>query len=400
MQLYLAKKNQTFDMLQPLHIWLGFLTKCELKQKLGEPATLNIELVRTANVLLELLRDTDDLALRLIDSESNLDIAFIRQEDSQVDTESGSSFQFVSYIKSLKYKLPHYSTNQALTGSNANLITALTTDFVWQNAGIDATLAYNSGSKNNLEILNELCKKAGWSYREDGFEGVYVSNPITQNTEWRILPKVLFGDFKSKPVTLFLNNWHSYDLTNPIIIDEPKRKNKVRSYKYNKIIGTLSGSGSSGSSLFLGGGIQTNSLYPIQSINNGQNVGEGYINDQTQTVEDYDTISIPIWSGATTQDLYNLAVVELEKRKKQYLYEFSVMSRTFVKAGEKVKIDFVSETLPLSFEATVRESMFDFATGFGKLQISEEPTIQTLGKTSWQVQQGLDIIKEQQTSPQ
>lgn len=400
MQLYLCKKNNTFDIIQPLNIWSGALLKLELKQKLGEPATLSLDITRMAGELLSLLRDTDDLCLRLIDQKSNLDLAFVRQEDSQVDTETGSSFQFVSYIRMLKNKKPAYNVNQSITGSAYTNIGNLTKDFFWSLIGDDKEINYNSGSKNNLEILNELCKKNGWSYREDGFIGGYTPNLITQSMEWKVLPSILIGDFKVKEPTIGINNWHNYNTTNPIILDEPKRRNKVKSYKYNKIIGTLSGSGSSGSSLQLTGFILTNSLYPVQSILNGQNEYEGYINDTTQTVEDYDTINIPIWNEATVQDLYNLALVEIIKRKKQYLYEIDCLSQTFVKAGEKVKVDYVSETLPLSFEATVRESLFDFATGYCKLKISEDPTIHTLGQTSWQIQQGLDIIKEQQTTPQ
>jgi hypothetical protein len=397
-QLYLAKKNKTFDVLQPLNLWIGGLLKCELKQKLGEPAVLNLVVNRNLGDLWLALRDTDDIAIRLIDSTSNLDIAFIKQEDSQVDTETGSSFQFVSFIKAIKNKKPYYDLNQAISGFVFGYITNLDDQIVWAGIGTNQLINYNVGSKNNFEILQELCKKAGFSYREDGFSGAYYPNVNTQTLDWVILPKVLMGDFKQMPVSRIITNHSPYNLTDSVIIEEPKRKNKVTSYKYNKIIGTLAGSGSN--SIFLNNTVAFDSLYPIISLNNGQFNQEIFINDYSQSVEDYDTISIPMWNGATSQDLYNLAIVEIIKRKNQYLYEFTINSRIFIKAGDKIKIEYHSQTLPLFLTATVRESMYDFETGFCKIMIADEPTIHTEGRNIWQVQQALDVVKEQQTSPQ
>ena len=76
------------------------------------------------------------------------------------------------------------------------------------------------------------------------------------------------------------------------------------------------------------------------------------------------------------------------------------MSPTFIQAGEKVKIEYHSQVLPLFLTTTVKESQYDYATGFCKILVSDEPTIITSGRNIYQVQQALDIIREQQTSPQ
>ena len=81
--------------------------------------------------------------------------------------------------------------------------------------------------------------------------------------------------------------------------------------------------------------MSTDTFYPVQKRLNGQSVGEFYIVDLEQTVDDYNTITIQLWNGATSQDLYNLALIEIVKRKNQYLYEVEIVTKKFIKAGEK-----------------------------------------------------------------
>lgn len=402
MQLYLTQKNQFYKPIQPLHLWIGGIHTIQLKQKLGEPAVLRIEVNRNLGQFLSILRDVDDLGIRLIDSKSKIDIAFIRREDSQIDTETGSSFEFVSFVRAIRNKKPYYNQNQVIGGlTQANLVN-LDSEISWAFVGSDKVVNYNAGSKNNLEILNEVCKKAGWTYCENGFVSLYVVDFLTQTTSWQSLPQILVGDFRQMSVSRIITNHNPYNIVDACIISEPKRKNKITSYKYHKVVGVLAGSGTGNDSIILNSSVNADLNYPIVNLFSGRNTQGLYIDDSSQSISgaDYDTLTIQLWSGATAQDLYNLALLEIIKSKTQYLYEFEIMSPTFIQAGEKIKIEYHSQVLPLFLTTTVKESQYDYATGFCKILVSDEPTIITSGRNIYQVQQALDIIREQQTSPQ
>ena len=398
MQLYLSKKNATFDIIQPLIGWAGFVSQIELKQKLGAAASSQITLNREDKELLSSIVNNDDIAFRLIDSESDIDIPFVKKEDGQTDTETGAKLELISFVDLIKNKKPYFSTNQLISEDAYQVITKLDTQVAWGGIGQPQTIEYNSGSKNNLEILNEICKRNGWSYREDGYGFVYVNDYASQTAVLTSLPRVLVGDFKTLPVTRIITNYSSYS-DDTIILNEIKRKSKVTSFKFNKIIGTLAGSGSN-TPIQINSSVSTDTFYPVQKRLNGQSVGEFYIVDLEQTVDDYNTITIQLWNGATSQDLYNLALIEIVKRKNQYLYEVEIVTKKFIKAGEKVRIEYSSETLPLFFEATVVESNYDFGTGFSRLSISAEPTMGIENKNIIQIKKGLEIIREQQSTPQ
>jgi hypothetical protein len=398
MQLYLAKKNQLFDIIQPLIGWNGFVTVVQLKQTLNQAAELNVTLNRDDAEMLKLIMNNDDIAFRLIDEKSEIDIPFVKKIDGETDTESGSKLNLVSFISNIKNVKPYFSVNQNISGDSFALIESINKDIVFQNINAGITFNYNAGSKNNLEIIDEICKRNNWSYRENGYRFKYIINYTNNTTFIQFTPSVLVGDFKLLPVSRLITNNQSYSNEN-VILNEIRRKNKISTFKYNRIVGTLSGSGSN-SNIVINNNIIADALYPIVQQSNGSGAFEFYIKDSAQVADDYDTISIQLWNGATAQDLYNLALVEILKRKNSFLYEIDVVSKTFIKAGEKIKIEYTSETLPLFFTATVVESQYDFGSGFCRITLSSEPNTEIESVNIVQIKRGLQIIKEQQSTPQ
>ncbi len=402
MQLYLTTLDNQYTKRTNLISWVGGIDKIELKQKLGEPAELNIQVNRAFDNIWKIARDSNEIGLRLIDINSDIDIPFIKDDEGQTDTETATNFKFVSFIRSIRNSKPYYNQNQALSGFTFENITALSSDIIWQGTGSPNIQAnYNTGSKNNFEILQELVKKVGWQYRENGMTSIQVPDINTQSLVLKSLPTVLLGDFSVLPVTRKITNWDTYNITDPKILNEPRRKSRVSSYKYTKVIGTLSGSGSGTGAIQLNQSVQQDAMYPIENLQIG-NSFEMFINDYVQPIEnqDYNSITIPMWQGATAQDLYNLALLEIEKRKVTYIYEFDIVSPTFIKAGEKIKIEYVSDTLPMFFETTVVESIYDYGTRFCKITVCQNVNIDINSQNIWQIQSALITLKEQQTAPQ
>jgi hypothetical protein len=398
MQIYICDYI-TYKKLTPINLWVGGINKIELKQKLGEPAVLDLEINRDLGFLWNILKNnSNDLAIRLVDPDSNLDIPFVLDQESQVDTPSGTKFTFISFIRSIRNKKPLYSQNTNLSGYAFENIMSLDENIIWEGVGSNIQLNYNIGTKNNFEILQEICKKTGWVYRENGFGGTYINDVNAQKQVYTFLPKILLGDFKVIGPELILTNWADYNISSPIILNEPRVKSKTTSYKYTKLVGTIGDSGSGSSSILLNSQVVVNSTYPTVQININDSF-ELYINDTTQTQTDYDTITIPLWQGATAQDLYNFGILEIAKRKTEYVYELDILSHRFIQAGTKIQVKYSSKTLPLNFEATVVENLYDYSSKFCKISISESPNVQTLGRNIWQIQKALDTLKEQQTAP-
>jgi len=383
MQLYLARKNKEFTKVTPLILSMGSVTDVMLSQKLSEPSVLLVTISRKNKQLIEQMRDSD-VAIRLVDVESNLDIPFIKKNDSQIDTENGSQIEFISYMSLLAYSKPHYPLNTEINGTINSVVSNLNTNFDFKFIGETGLINYNSGSKNNYELLSEICNRKNLQFRENGFEIYYETK----------IPSIEVGDYSQLTPTIFINNYFKFkkDL---VIIDEPKRKNLSNSIKYYKVVGNIAGSGSSNQSLILDNTAFASGDYPIVNIDN-----EFYINDSSQEFEDYAILNIQIWQGATMQNLYDLAKIEIEKSKKSYLYQFNIFSHKVFRVGDKIKIDYQSESLPLSIEATIKESKYDYSQRVCMIAISDNPSASLLSGDIKELQSALDIIREQQTTPQ
>lgn len=392
--IYICENNNEYKIKYSLNLSCGGIEECKINTKLNSSAILNLKINKSIGSVYDYIIDNiENIAIRVTDVTNDIDIAFYLSSNSIIQDQDSLSITFSSYIDKIRTNPAFYTFNTDLSNFNQEIISNLAFPINCEFIGENRFLNYNTGTKNNLELINEICEKTQYSYIEKGFKSSFVYNNITGLSSYISQPTILFGDFENKNIDQVISY---YTHNNDFIFSKIVKKISKINPKYTSVIGTKKSNGTGSLAVSLSQSSQIDSFYPIVNLQNTSGLSSLYIEDYEQNNNQYSTISIPLWDSATAQDLYVLAVIEIEKRKIQEIYEIEMVGKKLT-AGTKLKINIQTKKYKVDLVVVILESVFDCLNNNFLLSVSKNTQADPANLQNQKVKKLLKAVSESQS---
>jgi hypothetical protein len=201
-QLFLIKPYDSLEIITEIPLGLNGITEMKLAVDLKQPYILKMIINAQLGVFYDMLKDQNNIGLRLrqLDADGNIDLelAFIKDRQPQINRASSRTeitFRSYSYLLDVSTRtIPYYHIYPNFIkgdkDSTQEFISSISNKYVFKLVGKDSTINFQTGTLNNLEMLNKAVENTGnWSWREAGIDSKGLKSVIE------------YGDFRKLGIT-------------------------------------------------------------------------------------------------------------------------------------------------------------------------------------------------------
>lgn len=330
-------KDNTIELVTPITDRDELLSANIRGMDLSTPYTLNLQFGINSRIY-PLLRDNKNYGVKITDG--SIDLVFINFDKIKPTSDGRVDFQLSSYSAKLKNEPINIKT-EYYNGSAIELLNRLSSSYKFRLVSPDVDVFVETGVLNNLELLDEICKRAGlWSWRDNGV--------VTVDGKQKY--EILVGDFDDykEPYRKVSFN-HRFKDDSDAIITRLSPIYNTNQYNLLDIIGDTGGGGGSKNSsiIFTPSDISAsyiNPKYPLVDIG-----GTVYVQDTTkkQGFNIYRTVVKQINANTTESVGVNVKRIFSLEQAKEVLYQLALNDMVAEKSEEEYNIDLFYKSIIL-----------------------------------------------------
>jgi hypothetical protein len=361
MKLYILDSNRNHRFALTTNILLGG----DVTMDLNKLNTVKIKLSRDVNsVVYDYVVYTDNIGFEIVDGTTVL--RFVKgNAETTSDSQGICDVTFFGEFYDITYKKVNYSNINLLVNSSVqNILQNLDPSYNYQYVGANPpSVEINIGAMDNLNLFNEVMKRASCQWRE---LGLVNNQPVIQYGDMDyIVPKLaVYGYIKID------NYWNN----NKVKIKSWKVKENNFRYDYVRFF-VDKGSGTDGATTF-DNTVTADQAYPVVNIGQEywvQNTTVAPTNPKwvTKVINIPDSDNLPIQS--VKQILYENAISYFQSTQDDDEIEVTLQTRKILLAGDKLLVVIKQNGTQKRFMGTLRNIKYNLITQECSCQLVANP---------------------------